>query len=322
MSTRPLISVVIPVYNAERYLQSAIQSILSQTLQRFEIIAVDDGSKDRSKEILTAIAATELRLRVISRPNTGIVGALNDGLAVATGEFVARMDADDIALPSRFAEQLKFLQANPDHVAVGTDVLYTDPKGAPLIRHRPALAHEAIVDQLVQANGGAIIHPTLMVRRATLEKIGRYRPETQNFFEDLDLYLRLADVGRLANLPEVHLHYRQHLKSINRMPGPRDLLRRQIVNPYRRRYALPEFGPAVPDPNAPRNAADWYRHWAFEAARGNHWRSARRNALLACIAGGGTFRNWKCLKYVWTCAPSPQPAGTASTADPWSKTQR
>lgn len=312
----PEISVVIPVYNAARYLESALGSVRNQTISNIEIIAVDDGSKDRSKEILNAIATTEPRLRVISRPNTGIVGALNDGLAVATGEFIARMDADDIALPTRFAEQLKFLQAHPEHVAVGTDVLYTDPEGAPLVRHQPALTHEAIVEQLVEANGGAIIHPTLMARREILQKIGGYRPETRNFFEDLDLYLRLADVGRLANLPEVHLHYRQHLKSINRMPGPRDLLRREIVNPYRVRRGLAPFLPAEPDPRAPHTAADWHRHWAYEAARGSSWHVARKNALLACLAGLTGAKNWKCLKYVWTCTPDTTPAKSPGTASP------
>jgi glycosyltransferase involved in cell wall biosynthesis len=306
----PLISVIIPVYNAARYVESALGSILQQSFGDFELVAVDDGSTDRTKSVLDQIAARDPRVRIISRPNTGIVGALNDALAAAQGEFIARMDADDIALPDRFAEQLAYLRAHPECVALGTDILYTDPDGAPLIRHRPALAHDTIVAQLYEANGGAIIHPTMMARRAVIEQIGRYRPETRNFLEDLDLYLRLSDVGKLANLPEVHLHYRQHLQSINRMPGPRDLLRQQIVNPYRVRRGLPPFGPAAPDPNAPRSAGDWYRHWAFEAARGGNPRSARKNALRACRAAISDGRNWRCLKYVWTApAVSSSPHG-------------
>ena len=299
----PLISVVIPVYNAERYLECALASVHTQTFSDFEIIAVDDGSTDRSHAILNRLAATDPRLRVISRPNTGIVGALNDALAVATGEFVARMDADDWALPTRFAAQIAYLRDHPDCVALGTDILFTDPEGAPLIRHRPAIGHEAIVAQLLEANGGAIIHPTLMVRRAALDQIGRYRPETQNFLEDLDLYLRLSDVGRLANLPDVFLHYRQHLMSINRMPGPRDVLRRQIVNPYRRRFGLAEFGPSAPNSHAPQTPSDWQRHWAYEAARGGNWSVARKNARRATLASLLDRRNWKCLKYVWFARP-------------------
>lgn len=305
----PRISVVIPVYNAERYLEKALRSIQSQVGPAFEIIAVDDGSQDRSRGILDQIAEREPRLRVISRPNTGIVGALNDGLAAATGEFVARMDADDVALPGRFAAQIAYFDQHPECVALGTDILYTDPTGSPLIRHRPALTHDAIVAQLLEANGGAIIHPTLMVRRAALEKVGGYRPETLNFLEDLDLYLRLADLGQLANLPEIYLHYRQHLKSINRMAGPRDMLRQKIVNPYRIRRGLAPFGSLPPDPSAPQNPADWHRHWAYDAARGGHWASARKNALLACLSNPGNPSNWKCLKYSWT-----QPNGPQSSA--------
>jgi glycosyltransferase involved in cell wall biosynthesis len=312
----PKVSVIVPVYNAARYIKEAIGSLQAQSFSDFEIIAVDDGSSDASKTILERMALNEPRLRVISRPNTGIVGALNDALAVAQGEFIARMDADDIAMPTRFAQQLDYLQAHPDCVALGTDVLYTDPSGLPLIRHRPALAHDAIVRQLVDANGGAIIHPTLMARREAIERIGRYRPETLNFLEDLDLYLRLSEIGKLANLPEVFLHYRQHLKSINRMPGPRDAVRQKVVNPYRRSRGLPEFGPMPDDPNAPRTADDWYRHWAYEAIRGSNWRAARKNAFLACFAGPGTIRNWQCLKYVWTCASLPRTLSSSSMTEP------
>lgn len=310
----PEISVVIPVFNAARYLAAAVESIQSQTGVTFEIIAVDDGSRDHSKEILDQIAAKDPRVRVISRPNTGIVGALNDGLAAATGEFVARMDADDIALPGRFAAQVSYLEAHPACVALGTDILYTDPAGSPLIRHRPATTHDAIVAQLLEANGGAIIHPSLMARRAVVEKIGRYRPETLNFLEDLDLYLRLAEVGQLANLPDIYLHYRQHLKSINRMPGPRDMLRQKIVNPYRAKYGLAPFGPLAPDPTAPHTAADWYRHWAYDAARGEHWASARKNALLACWSNPVSARNWQCMKYVWTHFPSAKASASSQIA--------
>ncbi|MEO7413117.1 MAG: glycosyltransferase [Opitutaceae bacterium] len=293
---------VVPAYNAALHLQAALASVQTQTFSDFELIIVDDGSTDRTKAILDRFASTEPRLRVVSRPNTGIVGALNDGLAVARGEFIARMDADDITLPARFETQLAYLRAHPECGALGTDILYTDPEGDPLIRHRPALTHDAIVTQLLEGNGGAIIHPTLVVRRKTMEEIGGYRPETMNFLEDLDLYLRLADVGQLANLPDVHLHYRQHLKSINRMPGPREALRLQIVNPYRARQNLPPLLPSPPDVDAPQNPSDWRRHWAYDAARGGHWKSARKNACRACFGRPFDRRNWQGLSYMLSAA--------------------
>jgi glycosyltransferase involved in cell wall biosynthesis len=304
----PIVSVVVPVYNAAPFLRTAIASVLAQTFRDFELIAVDDGSTDASKSLLDEIAAGDSRVRVISRPNTGIVGALNDGLAAARGEFIARMDADDLALPARFETQLAWLRAHPECVALGTDIIYTDPEGDLLIRHRPALEHDGIVDQLLAGNGGALIHPTVIFRRAAVQQAGGYRQQF-NWIEDLDLFLRLSEIGRLANLPEVFLHYRQHLKSVNRTHGTRDALRRQIVNPYRARRNLAPLPPRAAEPHAPQNPADWRRHWAYDAARGEHWSSARKNARLACLARPFDRRNWRCLKYVFF-------SGSGSTAAP------
>ena len=102
MPAPPAISVLMPVHNGELTLAEAIQSILAQTFRDFELIAVDDGSTDSSPTILRKFAARDGRIRVISRPNTGIAGALNDAIELATGEFVARMDADDVSMPNRF----------------------------------------------------------------------------------------------------------------------------------------------------------------------------------------------------------------------------
>jgi glycosyltransferase involved in cell wall biosynthesis len=291
-----LVSVIIPVYNAGRFLAAAIQSLLDQSFGDFEIIAVNDGSTDDSRTILDRAAAADSRIHVLNRVNTGIVGALNDGLAAARGELIARMDADDISLPGRFAEQVAYLAEHPECVAVGTDVLYTDPEGRPLIRHYPAEDHERIVAQLVAGNGGAMVHPSLMCRRATIEKVGGYRLRYQ-WIEDLDLYFRLAERGRLANIPEVHLHYRQHLKSVNSVRRDRNELRMELVNP--RRLAL-GLAPLMCDPVATLHyrAPDFRRHWAYDAARAGNWVSARKNAKRAVIQNPFDRRNWRCLRYV------------------------
>lgn len=213
MST-PTISVIIPVYNAARYLERAIASVQAQTVRDIEIIAVDDGSSDNSKTILDRIAASDPRLRIISRPNTGIVGALNDALAAARGEFVARMDADDLCLPERFEKQVAFLRARPDYVCVGSAFLYIDAAGGYLKECTRPSDHAAIERELLAGNGGVIIHPAAMFRRDAIERVGRYR-ESAQWIEDLDLYLRLAEIGRLSNLPEVLFHYRFHEQSVN-----------------------------------------------------------------------------------------------------------
>src|SRR5882724_9035284 len=144
--SEPVISVVMPVYNAERYLRDAVASILQQTFRDFEFIAVDDGSKDRSKAILDEIASADSRLRVVSQANTGIVGALNHGLAVAKGEFVARMDADDFSQPERFAQQVAFLRDHPDCVCLGTAFNYMDARSA-LIKWNPRETDHAVLEK-------------------------------------------------------------------------------------------------------------------------------------------------------------------------------
>jgi glycosyltransferase involved in cell wall biosynthesis len=210
----PLISVVMPVYNAERYLRIAVDSILAQTVRNFELIAVDDGSTDSSLNILKRFAAADSRVRVISRPNTGIVGALNDGLAAARGQLIARMDADDWVSPLRFEKQLEFLEKHPRCVCVGASFNYMDADGA-LIKWSPRETDPHKIEQaLLSGDGGALIHPVILMRREALEKVGPYRQEAL-WVEDLDLYLRLAMVGELSNVPDVLLHYRYHTQSVN-----------------------------------------------------------------------------------------------------------
>ena len=293
----PSVSIILPVYNAESYLTCALDSVLAQTFRLFELIAVDDGSTDHSRAILDDCARHDDRVRVISRPNTGIVGALNDGIAAARGEFIARMDADDTCLPNRLKAQIAHMESHPECVAVGTDVLYTDPEGAPLIRHRPVEHHDGIVIQLLDGNGGALIHPSVMFRRDAIAFAGGYRTSYQ-WIEDLDLYLRISDRGELANLHEVYLLYRQHLQSVNYTRPDRNDLRMELVNPRRQALGLPLLVPATSEAKNYR-AADWRRHWAYDAARGGNWKSARKNARKALTAAPFDKRNWQCTRYVF-----------------------
>lgn len=202
-----------PVYNATRYLRASVESILNQTLGDFELIAVDDGSTDDSLAILRQYEAKDSRLRIISRPNTGIVGALNDGLAAATGEFIARMDSDDLALPTRFEKQAAFLRSNEDHVLVGSQVLLIDPDGAPLCPKRDTEYTHDRIDWAHLHHRWPLVHPSVMMRRDPVISVGGYRDKYQ-WLEDLDLFLRLAEIGRLASLPDVLLHYRLHTASV------------------------------------------------------------------------------------------------------------
>ena len=154
----PAVSVIMPVFNGRRYLAKAIASVLAQTFADFELIVVDDGSTDRTPEILARFAENDARIRIVSRPNTGIVGALNDAIAVARGEFLARMDADDLCEPERFAKQVEYLRAHPDCVIHGTQILRIDPGDLPIGPETQLLDHEAILARLLEGHAGALTH--------------------------------------------------------------------------------------------------------------------------------------------------------------------
>src|SRR4051812_47715917 len=128
MST-PAVSIVMPVYNGAAYLAEAVRSMLGQTFEDYEFVIVDDGSTDRTPRILAEFERQDRRIRVISRANTGIVGALNDGIAAAEAPLVARMDADDVSTPQRLHRQVAYLLDHPEVVVLGSRVIGTDPYG-------------------------------------------------------------------------------------------------------------------------------------------------------------------------------------------------
>jgi glycosyltransferase involved in cell wall biosynthesis len=209
----PTVSALMPVYNAEPYLAEAVESILGQTFADFEFLIVNDGSTDRSGAILERYAARDRRIRLTSRPNTGYTVALNQLLDLASGEFVARMDADDVALPQRLERQVDYLRAHRDVVCIGSAVQFIDAAGRFLRNGHPGMDHEAI-QQRALAGDCPLNHPSIMMRRAAVQAVGGYHPEFEPA-EDLDLWLRLGEVGRLTNLPEVLMKYRQHPRSFS-----------------------------------------------------------------------------------------------------------
>src|SRR5688572_2344250 len=128
----PFVSVVMPLHNARHYVAKAIESILDQTFADIEFIIVDDGSTDGSDEIALRYAKRDARVRLIRQPNAGVSAASNAGIALARGEFLARMDHDDISISTRLQQQVEYLRANPDCVAVGGQAMFIDQRGFPL----------------------------------------------------------------------------------------------------------------------------------------------------------------------------------------------
>lgn len=213
MSTTPIVSVTMAVYNAERYIASAIESILTQTFVDFELIIIDDGSTDSSLKIVEAYAAKDERIHLTSRENKGVIRTRNELLSKVRGEFVAVMDADDIALPERLARQVEFLQSHPEVVCVGGAHEVIDEKGRLLTRLELPI-HDDEIQQLTLAGHGSICNPCAMIRRVSLMEVGGY-DETMLSAEDLDMWLKLGEVGALANLKDTVLKYRLHEKSIS-----------------------------------------------------------------------------------------------------------
>jgi len=169
------------------------------------VVAVDDGSTDESPCLLKKAAERDPRIRPILRSHQGLVPALQAGVAVAKGEFIARMDADDVGLPDRLSKQVRFLRDNPDVVAVGGGVRYLIHGEPSPKTTRPPLCRDEV--SRVLKRDSPLVHPTAMIRREALEKIGGYRAPFP-CAQDYDLWLRLSEIGALANIPDIVLHYR------------------------------------------------------------------------------------------------------------------
>jgi hypothetical protein len=208
----PRVSVVMPVFNGGCYLAAAVESILRQSFNDFELIVIDDGSTDQSASLLSGFARSDGRIRVIGQANAGIVATLNRALDLARGEYVARMDADDVALPSRFDLQVAFLDAHPDVAVVGSAITLIDEEGNAIRDVDYPLAPTEVSEFLLHV-GCALAHPAVMMRRADIVAAGGYRAAYRHA-EDYDLWLRISETRALANLPDRLLLYRQHpLKS-------------------------------------------------------------------------------------------------------------
>jgi glycosyltransferase involved in cell wall biosynthesis len=268
-----------PVYNAEEYLADAVNSVLAQTFGEFELIIIDDGSSDGSREILQEMARKDGRIRLFSRPNTGYARALNEALGYARGELIARMDADDISLPQRFEKQIAHFHDHPDCVLLGTRIMTIDPFGSPLYEPDHKLTHDEIEKQLLSGIGWAIVHPSAMMTRRDVQALGGYRTELEPS-EDLDLFLHLAERGRIANLPDVLLQYRQHPKSVNhtRFEEQNRTKRTIISEAYARRGLTLPSGWTPPRRSILPEEKE-INMWAWLALRKGNVTAARRHAL-------------------------------------------
>ncbi len=283
----PAISVVLCVYNGGKYLDQAVESVLAQTYVDFELLLLDDGSTDNSLERLEYYAKLDSRCRVFSGPNKGMVATLNQGIALAKADLIFRMDNDDVCRPTRFENQIRYLEAHPECVAVGAKVLLIDDEGLPIAEIWGEADHDKIDAVHLSGTGTYMCHPAIAVRKADILKIGGYRQEC-HYAEDLDLFLRLAEVGKLTNLPEVLLEYRQHVESVGYARRDEQIkatetavseakIRRGLVTTTDSKVAEKSDVAVV------QKLSDIYLKWAWWAFMANNRKTAKKYAFKALL---------------------------------------
>lgn len=209
MRVSPAISVIMPVYNCEQYIEDSILSVLDQSFSNFELIIIDDASDDNTLKIIKKL--NDPRIKLIEKPrNTGYTNSLNMGLKLAEGEFIARMDGDDICLLNRFEKQLAFMRSHPDVIVCGTGYSVI---GKEDIKLNPE-SHEEIKLELLRGN--CIVHPSAFIKKSILQKYKLFYDDQMEPSEDYDLWIRLLGYGKLHNLPEALIKYRVHVNSVSR----------------------------------------------------------------------------------------------------------
>jgi glycosyltransferase involved in cell wall biosynthesis len=205
----PLVSVVMPVYNAAPFVKQAVESILTQTYKNFEFIIIDDASKDNSHEIVKKLARRDKRIRLLrNKKNIGIGATMNKLLSEVKGDFIARMDADDVAYPTRLEKQVNYLLENPDVGIVGSFMNEINEKNEFVATREVPLIHEEISEQFMTMQ--AIQNPTLMFNKNLVLKEELYYKDTLSPVDDLDFYFRQLWYVKFANIPEYLMSYRKH----------------------------------------------------------------------------------------------------------------
>lgn len=221
-----LISVILPVYNGEKYLKEAIESILNQTYKDFEFIIINDGSTDKSLDIIEKYKKEDERIIVISRENKGLIATLNEGIEKAKGKYIARMDQDDISLSNRFEEQLKIMENDKEIVVCGSWINVFGEN------RKEKISKYFQYDKEIKANlimSCCFAHPSVMMRRDAFLDNNIWYDENFKNAEDYHLWTQLARVGKFYNIPKVLLNYRILETSMTRVAEKEVEKRYQVV---------------------------------------------------------------------------------------------
>ena len=305
-----MITALMTVYNAERWVEAAVRSILDQTMSEFELLVVDDGSTDGSADILDRLASMDERISIIRQENQGVARSANTGFRQARFDLVARIDADDLAYPQRFERQLAFFEANPEIVAAGSSADYINDAGDRIgVADNPFTSDERVQERLRTGRAIYFIHSSMMFRRDAVLDVGGYR-EMFPVAHDTDLINRLVIAGHAVRAqPERLVAYRLHGSAISRRsfwPLAEEIrwmefcsrqLARGGPEPSREQFrAALRNAPTAYRLNARRKDAAFvaYKEATVARASGDLPRVARKLAVSAILDPSPTFNNiWR-----------------------------
>jgi glycosyltransferase involved in cell wall biosynthesis len=276
----PRVSVILPVYNAEKFLRPALESILEQTFTELEVIAVDDGSRDKSWELLQEYARADTRVRIFQNAeNLKLSKTLNRAISEARGEYVARMDSDDISLPGRVRIQVEYMDAHPKVGVSGGSMQIMNEQGALIGVRRYHLTDAEIRKHLFRYS--PFSHPTIILRQSVLAQAGGY-DHSFNPAEDYELYFRLGRISKFGNVPQTLLQYRVVPKSMT--TGSTRAMESKTLEI--RRKAVREYGYAMTPIDRMYGFMQWItmflmpgrvRVWLFNTLRG--WKKNSSEAV-------------------------------------------
>jgi glycosyltransferase involved in cell wall biosynthesis len=243
-------------------------------------------------EIARRAVKEDPRVILVKGEHRGVVYQRNAGVELAKAEFIAMMDADDIALADRLARQVRHLEVHPECCAVGAAVMRIDEDGLPIDEWHLPVHHEEIDEKHMAGQGGAIVNPSVMMRKSAVIKVGGYRPGYDSS-EDYDLFLRLAEVGYLANLPEVLLRYRLHAKSLTfaRAVFQRQMAREALKEAWRRRQRPGPLPAPILELRAP-SEEELMWSWARAAFDAQNFETARNQARKLLRSRPRELQRW------------------------------
>lgn len=207
---KKLVSIILPIYNGEKYIYQAIESVLNQTYANFELIIIDDGSTDSSKTIISSF--DDQRIVLVSRENRGLIASLNQGIELSKGAYIARMDADDICYVDRLEQQINFFKTHPNIGTLFSGIEYINPDGQVFDKNIAGKSY--LLEPVELLFGCPVCHPTAVFNMQTLSKTDIQYDQSYNKTEDFELWTRLVTISDIGVLAKPLLQYRVHPGSI------------------------------------------------------------------------------------------------------------